>query len=281
MTEQDSVASALYYVSPEDRDTWVTMAMAVKNGLGENGRDLWWQWSEQSEKFKATDAAAVWRSIRSDGGVTVRTLFAEARANGWSDVSVPPMLITSRPKEEAAPDRTAARERAHTYLTSTQLGPHPYLAAKGFPDFVGNIYKDQLVIPMFSDVLESIQFIAADGTKKFMPGGRAGGCSFEMGGTGRQRWLVEGYATGLSVLMALQSLYRDDQVVVCFSAWNLNKIQGHYVIADNDESGTGEEVALRTKLPYWMPPETGDANDYHQKHGLKALAGELRKLLAK
>jgi phage/plasmid primase-like uncharacterized protein len=36
-----------------------------------------------------------------------------------------------------------------------------------------------------------------------------------------ERWLVEGYATGLSVRAALRELHREAQVVVCFSAFNL------------------------------------------------------------
>jgi putative DNA primase/helicase len=41
------------------------------------------------------------------------------------------------------------------------------------------------------------------------------------------------------------------------------------VIADNDESGTGERVAKQIGWPYWMPPEIGDDfNDYHVKNSL-------------
>ena len=101
------------------------------------------------------------------------------------------------------------------------------------------------------------------------------------------RWYVEGYATGLSVQAALRRMYRDDQVVVCFSAGNLGNVanprgdspRSRYVIADNDESGTGQRYAEKTGLPYWMPPESGDANDWHQKHGIEALADALREVL--
>ena len=42
----------------------------------------------------------------------------------------------------------------------------------------------------------------------------------------------------------------------------------------------GEKYAKQTGLPYWMPPEPGtDANDYHQAHGVEALADALREVL--
>ena len=42
----------------------------------------------------------------------------------------------------------------------------------------------------------------------------------------------------------------------------------------------GEKHAKKTGLPYWMPDEPGtDANDYHQAHGVVALAKELRRVL--
>ena len=97
-------------------------------------------------------------------------------------------------------------------------------------------------------------------------------------GSGQTRWLVEGFATGLSVRAALRSMYLDDAVIVCFSAGNLAKISGTYVVADNDSSGTGQNAAQKTGLPWWMPPSTGDANDFHQERGLAALSQILRVL---
>jgi putative DNA primase/helicase len=52
------------------------------------------------------------------------------------------------------------------------------------------------------------------------------------------------------------------------------------VVADNDESGTGERIAKQTGLPYWMPPDIGfDFNDYHIKYGLFKASQAINKLL--
>jgi putative DNA primase/helicase len=93
----------------------------------------------------------------------------------------------------------------------------------------------------------------------------------------RERWLCEGYASGLSARAALRDMGRDSQVIVCFSAGNLVHVAPHVrrpalVMADNDESGAGRRAAEESGLPWVMPPDVGcDANDWHQRYGLRAL----------
>lgn len=57
--------------------------MAVKSEMGEDGFDLWDSWSRTSERYKKAAALAVWRSIKPQGGITVRTLYRLARDYGW------------------------------------------------------------------------------------------------------------------------------------------------------------------------------------------------------
>jgi putative DNA primase/helicase len=88
------------------------------------------------------------------------------------------------------------------------------------------VLDGELLIPMREfrhyAQINSVQRIAADGTKLFLPGGKAKGSVFFIGPLlAQERWLVEGYATGLSVRAALRELHREAQVVVCFSAGNL------------------------------------------------------------
>jgi putative DNA primase/helicase len=165
---------------------------------------------------------------------------------------------------------------------------HPYLASKGFPEATGMVTPDgELLIPMrdFKDygVINSVQRIAADGSKLFLPGGKAKGSVFTIAkGAWRERWLVEGYATGLSLQMALLDLRRQAEVIVCFSAGNLKYVatlvkRPAFVMADNDESKTGEQAAEATGLPWVMPEDVGqDANDVHALKGLRAVVGLIR-----
>ena len=117
--------------------------------------------------------------------------------------------------------------------------------------------------------------ISPEGEKKFLPGGRAKGATFPIGQG--ERWLCEGYATGLAIKAALDAVYRRRVcVVVCFSASNLVNGLGDFVVADNDQSGAGKDWAEKTGLPMWMPPDVGtDANDFFLAHGARKLGEEL------
>ena len=53
-----------------------------------------------------------------------------------------------------------------------------------------------------------------------------------------------------------------------------------FVIADNDQSGVGEKVALDSGKRFWMPPVIGfDINDYHVKFGVFKVTQEIKRLI--
>lgn len=181
------------------------------------------------------------------------------------------------------PQRTERRRGGWTAAVAT----HPYLVSKGFPEQPGLVLGESLVIPMhdLAGNLVGAQTIDATGRKLFLAGTRAKGAVHRLG-RGREFWLVEGYATGLTVLSALKRLYRSAEVVVCFSAENLKHVAGHldpvYIVADNDASGTGERVSVATGRPWCMPPTVGqDANDMHQAEGLDAVVAMMRGAIAR
>ena len=175
-----------------------------------------------------------------------------------------------------------AARRATSMIHDADFATHPYLERKGFPDRRGLVLDDLLLVPVRSErgSVMSLQTITEDGAKKFLPGGKVGG-GFHQIGRGHERWLCEGLATGLSVLAALHVLQRRASVIVCFSAANMLKVSRSWdrIVADHDESGTGERYATASGCRWWMPPEPGDANDMHQSDGLDALVDGLRGLL--
>lgn len=167
------------------------------------------------------------------------------------------------------------------------VAAHPYLVTKGLADHAGLVVGGNLLIPMYdlSGDLVGAQTISPTGVKLFIPGTRAKGAIHRLG-RGSEVWLVEGYATGVSVSKALQRAYRPAEVVVCFSASNLTHVAGllngpRYVVADNDESGTGQRAAEATGLPWCMPAIRGDANDLHQLHGLDAVRDLLKEAIGR
>ena len=175
-----------------------------------------------------------------------------------------------------------ARSEAASIIAACERGQHPYLAAKGFPEALGLIHTSgDLIIPMRDchdyGTINSVQRIAADGSKLFLTGGKAKGSVFVLGrGARGERFLVEGYATGLSVQAALIELRKRCEVWVCFSAGNMTYVSQFVkrpavVVADHDESCAGQKAAEATGLPWVMTDEIGDANDAHQKHGIRAI----------
>jgi phage/plasmid primase-like uncharacterized protein len=182
----------------------------------------------------------------------------------------------------AAEEQTARRQReaagkAAWILKQCRFGKHDYLKSKGFPEEEGNVWVNEghqiLVIPMrMNSTLLGCQLIDQYGVKKFLSGQKTAGAEFVFDNKG-DHILCEGYATALSVRMALKSLKKRYTIHVCFSAGNMVKVAsalgGGFVVADNDESGTGERVAKQIGWSYWMSDQVGeDANDAHQRLGL-------------
>ena len=310
----NALQAALYSIPADDRDTWVQMGMAIKSELGDAGFALWDAWSQRSKRYKAADARAVWRSVKPTGGITIATLYHLAKEYGWAGeapVKTAPSDEEKRQRAEAkrreAEERNrreaeAAAKAERMLMQADYVDPrarngrhshevpsaHPYLVEKGFPEQGGLVLDGNLLVPMrhYRDYhrLQSVQMIGPDGSKKFLPRGRASEAVYKIG-KGAERYYCEGYATALSVRAALRhlSLDRHSEVWVCFSDGNIPKValssRRSMVIADNDESGAGERAAQQTGLPYWMPPEPGtDANDFALERGIDRLAVELRDL---
>lgn len=181
-------------------------------------------------------------------------------------------------------------EKAESTLRSAKLDNHPYLEIKGFPDEKGLVVDEKLLIPMrnvTTNKISGYQEIFWNSTdrkyeKKMLLGMRAKNAVLTLGNRHSDEfWLVEGYATGLSVKKALESSGLFSGVVICFSANNLvavaDQIKGNrFIFADNDESKTGEKSAISTGLPWTMADKCGmDANDLHQKQSLFAVVKKI------
>jgi putative DNA primase/helicase len=170
-----------------------------------------------------------------------------------------------------------ATRKAVRMLNDSGMMTHPYLEAKGFADEQGNVLriegKPVLLVPMrVAGSLVGVQMIDADGGKKFLFGQRTSGATFTFDNKG-MNILCEGYATALSVRLALKTMKRRYTLHVCFSAGNMLKIaeslKPGLVIADNDASETGQKTAAQIGWPTWISDTVGeDANDYHRRVGL-------------
>ena len=218
----------------------------------------------------------------------------DAAVNIWKPESVADVdrrnfeYLSKRESERQAQDQKLAKDKAAFILKNSQLAFHDYLKAKGFPEETGYVWLSPdgnvLVIPMRIDgQLVGCQLIDKTGSKKFLYGQKSSGAEFIFDNKG-EHFFCEGFATALSVRQSLKSAKIRYTIHVCFSANNLYKLtqkyKRGYVIADNDESQTGQNVAKKTGLPYWVSPVIGeDGNDFHLRCGLFKLSQELGVLM--
>jgi putative DNA primase/helicase len=182
-----------------------------------------------------------------------------------------------------------AARKAASILNQCQIGYHPYLERKGFPDEQGNVWKTDdgllLVIPMrVGHQLVGCQIIREDGEKKFLFGQRTSGAYFCFDNKG-PNILCEGYATALSIRAAMKALKRRYTLYTCFSAGNMKKVAATlphgFIVADNDLSRTGQNTAEAIGWPYFMSEALGDFNDLHQSTSLFKCSQALDKMFRK
>lgn len=209
--------------------------------------------------------------------------FKSGISQSWSASGEPPSQERIEKSKQAADDERkkmqakAARKASTYWHGSAHAVEHPYLAAKKIKPFGAREFAGALVIPLYNadKALVNLQFINADGTKRFLSGGRKNGCFFPIGEPTDKLLICEGFATGASL--------RDHTghcVIVAFDAGNLKPValeinslfKGHEIIvcADNDESGVGQKAAEDAALAVYgsvlMPPNVGeDWNDYLSK----------------
>ena len=310
-TYNSDIAAALSFLDSTDREMWIRIGMAVKSALGDDGWALWLGWSQTAPNYNERAALSAWRSF-SEGKITIATLFLEAKAAGWrpgKNLATKPARGSFRPMITSTPlPPLTQKKKTHEQAVRTareMLGRsrhrlHPYLASKGLHSVAMRVLVDTLLVPMWpvkylvncpyvsNSWATNTQLISEHGDKLFLEGGRVSKCACPLGGRPRKEtitFLVEGVATGLSIRLALFNLgISFNTVLVCFSANNLTKVAldpaledyNVLVIGDNDTSGVGLKAAKESGRPYWIPPEKGDANDYHQRHGLTSLDREIR-----
>ena len=80
---------ALGVLPADDRETWVRYGLGLKP-LGQQGFDVWDEWSQKSTKYDPVDAMRVWRSFKPGGALNYESIFWEAQQAGWiNPLSIP------------------------------------------------------------------------------------------------------------------------------------------------------------------------------------------------
>jgi putative DNA primase/helicase len=226
-TTLEVAGRALSFISPDQRDTWIRMGMALKAEFGDAARDTWLNWGAASDDFNQGSASTSWKSFKDGGKVGIGSLFAEAKNAGFvfaqADRDVPPEKLAADKiaREERAAkaeaDRiaraAAAANRAQSqWRTASVDGTSPYLERKQvYAESCRFLADGGLIVPMMrydfdKPVMVGKQAIAADGSKKYSGGMDKHGAACRLGAVpvdGDLLLMGEGYATGLSVRMAV------------------------------------------------------------------------------
>jgi len=197
----------------------------------------------------------------------------------------------------------AAEKAASIWNAATTANDdHPYLVRKGIKANGARLHQGVLVIPVRSgSELHSLQFIAEDGSKRFLSGGRISGRYFSIGAIQGVDALciAEGFATGATIHQATGY-----PVAVAFNAGNLEpvakamrqKLPGLPIIicADDDADTEGNPgiskvnhaaLAIGTKVAVpnfgdQRPAGVTDFNDMAARLGLETVAKAIHGALA-
>lgn len=189
---------------------------------------------------------------------------------------------------ETAKRRAEARERAAAIWSKAGAvsGDHAYLAGKGVQAHGVRLHQGTLVVPAADSEgqIHTLQFIASDGTKRFLAGGEKRAHWHMIGEPDSVICVAEGYATAASIHEATGYV-----VAVAFDCGNIMPVSEalaeHYpdarlvICADNDsETGSNpgmtkaREAARILDADLADPGQPGDFNDLHQAEGLEAVA---------
>ena len=325
----------------EDRETWVSVGMALKSEFGDDAFAMWDNWSQQAGNYNAGACRSSWRGFKSrSGGYTIGTLIKLAKDGGYTfdkdDAPVVDAAELARRRTErharAAAEAAQRQQLAHCaehsalaqWRAAQREGSSAYALRKGIADpescrFLAPADGGGLVVPMLrydlprEQSLKGVQIIKDDGSKKFTYGMVKPGtaCRLGLGAVGEPVFVCEGYATGMSIRMAL---VRRFAVYVAFDAYNLPVVvdavflanpQSPIVICADDDHATtikgvlhntgriqaqialdgvmdgpkGAKLVCRTYPVFKKDTPRGDKdtdfNDLHRLEGLSEVAAQL------
>jgi len=172
---------------------------------------------------------------------------------------------------------------------------HPYLDRKRVQAHGLRIHADgRLVVPIRDGEgqIWSVEFIDAQGEKRFLPGGRKGGLWFELGDPGQVLCVAEGFATAASVHEATGYF-----VAVAFDCGNLARVAKALrdkhptakivICADDDQKTKGnpgltaaQRAAKESNGVVAIPAQPGDFNDQAVAMGPGSVSEAVNKTLA-
>lgn len=300
--------SALNHLDPScSREDWIRIGMSAKVA-GLSFADFH-QWSRSGDNYSSeNDCNAAWKSFKASGGITERTLFSMAIANGWQE-----SVKRSFSKEINQSGENTRRNRKDIRKLDNEsakllaykvwerclpaLATHDYIMRKqGKPDglrYYPNTEElltinqvnvaNHLVVPCWSDdEIETLQFIPPDkgGKKLNLNGASFNDGYFTVGIITDRIYICE----GLGQAWALNKS-TGHAAVVCFGAGRMMTVAkvlhakylgAHLVVVPDRGKEKQAAVVAAAINGHWieMPndkQDNYDVNDFLQEFGVSAL----------
>lgn len=216
----------------------------------------------------------------------VSTTEAVALLKGASSFSEPAQkkeVLNQRNEAEVLRRSIAVREAQSVWQGGSMADPHhPYLVRKGVQPHMARQHNDgRLMLPILDATgeIQSVQFIADDGAKRFLPGAPTASGRAYIGINMGRTIICEGFATGASIYDAMP-----DQVCVAYSLNNMETLarelhaEGRSIVLASDQGTAASrmrELGAELDVPVIYPRE-GDFNDDAQAHGTEIIAAAFR-----
>jgi phage/plasmid primase-like uncharacterized protein len=185
--------------------------------------------------------------------------------------------------ERRAINESAAQTAFGIWQGSPSIIKHGYLTRKGVDvsDGLKMAQDGRLIIPVTANKqIISLQYIAEDGTKRFLKGGKTAGGYYVIEGNGDRIFIAEGYATAKSLAMATGSAaycafscHNMFETALAAKAENPNSL---IVIAGDHGNGSKDAKnaaqSMGCEVIFTPDERCKDFNDYHAAYGLDGLA---------
>jgi putative DNA primase/helicase len=287
MTMQSEITEALNHVPADvDRDTWAKVGMAIKSELGDAGFETFDQWSRTAGSYIEQDCKDTYRSVRADGGITIKSLFALAKEHGYQ----PPRDDHQKQKSLTLAWNSATENRADD---------HPYLKLKNIKAHGTRISGKTLLIPV-SDLdgkVQSAQLVFLDGgkwDKKYQTGTKLKDDSCHVIGSLDSTTIVLAEGLGAAASIHEATGYT---TVICFGCDRLAKVgrsikarypDANLLIAGDDDTHhkvknpgrekaikAGKEIGAKVVFPSFSSGSGTDFNDLHLREGIEAVRQQI------
>lgn len=308
MDRHQTIIQMLSYVDGHNRERWVKMGAAIKTELGEDGFELWDEWSKNSDNYQASAAKATWRSLK-PGFITLASLVYEAREGGYRPDKPyqPPSIeeLAERKRKQDLAQQRAIEQREQEVERAASLAgqrwaqaqpavlTHLYLANKGIdhPKLLRFIRQERnrIMIPIKQyGKIAGVQTINETGMKSFQKEMGLEGANFMLGswkaGIEKGVIITEGFATGASLYLSTGIT-----TLIAFTGHNMGLVAKNVsqatmsvnIAADYEPHGAGKAYAEQAAVPLGkraliIEPDFSEAErqaDYSDFNDLAQLRG--------